>query len=154
MAFLAAEDESGEVEIVVFPKIHAQSGSKIEENSVLVFIGNAELKEVYGNESEENVTILLKSVLTPEEAINTIKGAQQPKSFSEKSLYIKATESNEHCLNDAISLASKSIGNSRILVYFEKEKRLCAAKGQTTQINERLLLQLKQIMGEENIAVK
>jgi hypothetical protein len=64
------------------------------------------------------------------------------------------TDANSHRLDDAIALAARVAGNSRILVYFEKEKRLCAAKGQSTLINERLLRQLREIMGEENIAVK
>ncbi len=155
MAFVSAEDESGEIEIVVFPTLYAESGSKINENKVLVFVGNPELKETFGNEAEDTVTLLLKSVLTPEEALETLaKNTPKSEPEKEKSLYIKVTEYNSHRLDDAIALAAHFKGNSRILVYFEKEKRLCAAKGQSTLIDERLLRQLREIMGEENIAVK
>jgi DNA polymerase III alpha subunit len=155
MAFMSAEDECGEAEMILFPKLYSEIGNKISENKVYVFVGNPELKEVYGNESEDSVTILLKSVLTPEEALASL--AENRKSNADEkaqSLYIKVTDANSHRLDDAIALAARVAGNSRILVYFEKEKRLCAAKGQSTLINERLLRQLREIMGEENIAVK
>ncbi|MBR2901415.1 MAG: hypothetical protein IKC39_04145, partial [Clostridia bacterium] len=70
------------------------------------------------------------------------------------SLYIKVTDINAHRLDDAIALASQTNGNARIVVYFESEKRLCAVKGKTTDVSERILNQLREIMGKENIAVK
>ena len=69
-------------------------------------------------------------------------------------MYIKVTDENSFRLEDAIALASRTKGNSRILVYFEKDKKLRQAKDRSALITERLLRQLKEIMGEENIAVK
>lgn len=156
MAFITAEDESGDAEMIIFPKLYSEIGNNISENKVYVFIGNPELKEAYGGEGEDEVTILLKSILTPEEALKTsaepISKKAEPE--KEKSLYIKVTDDNSHRLDDAIALASRVPGGSRILVYFEKEKRLCAAKGQSALINDRVLRQLREIMGEKNIAVK
>lgn len=155
MAFVTAEDEHGEAEILVFPKQYAEMGPMIKENEILVFTGNAELKESFGDEENDRLVILLKSVCTPEEAKSSApveKPHQQQ--VGEKSLYIKVTEGNKSLLDSALDLASKSGGHSRILVYFESEKRLCAAKGKTALISERLLKQLYAIMGNENIAVK
>ncbi len=158
MAFVTAEDESGEAEIIVFPSLYAEAGNVISENKVLVFTGNPELKEAYGDEDSDSVTIILKSVCTPEEAESKIDSrTEMCKTEAEEkiaSLYIKATDANSERLEDAIALAARTNGKSRILVYFEKDKRLCAAKGQSALISERLLLQLREIMGEENIAVK
>ncbi len=173
MAFVTAEDESGEAEMIVFPSLYAEKGNIISENKVYVFSGNAELKEVYGSDTEENVTILLKTVSTPEEtAIQDIKQepvaekqCEKPKdnpvddAYTEyedipKSLYIKATRKNSHLLESAIALASEQEGDSKILVYFEAEKKLRAAKGKTTKISEKLIRQLGKIMGSDNIAVK
>ncbi len=152
MAFIEAEDETGECELIAFPSLYAESGSLISEGRVLVFTGNPELKEAYGDEGSESLTILLKSVCTPEDAL---KAAPRIADKEEaKSLYIKVTPENEFHLNDALALAAKSGGSSRILVYFEQEKRLAAAKGKTANINERLLNQLRELMGKENIAVK
>jgi len=154
MAFVTAEDESGEAEIIVFPSLYNEMGSTISENKVLVFTGNPEIKEVYGDETAVNLTILLKSVDTPETALSSAPKKAIPKNETEKSLYIKVTPENANRLEDAIALASNVNGNSRILVYFESEKRLAAAKGKSTNLSERLINQLKTLMGNENIAIK
>ncbi|MBQ4316739.1 MAG: hypothetical protein IJC20_00680, partial [Clostridia bacterium] len=158
MAFVTAEDESGDAEIIVFPTLYSEMGNLIAENKVLVFVGNPEIKEVYGDESADNVTILLKSVDTPESAMQSApkKATSNDESdkSTDKSLYIKVTDENALHLDDAIALAGRSAGNSRILVYFEAEKRLAAAKGKKTNLSERLINQLKALMGSENIAVK
>ncbi len=154
MAFLTAEDEKGEVEIVIFPSLYATASGGLEENSVLVFTGNPELKEAYGDESQEVLTILLKSVCTPEDAVKALPSKQTKASGGQQSLYIKVTEKNSFHLDDAIDLAAQRYGDSRILVYFEATKKLCAAKNKTTCISDDLLRQLKALMGDENIAVK
>ena len=176
MAFVTAEDESGESELICFPTLYASKGDLIAENKVLVFSGNPEISEGYGEEGADHITILLKSVCTPEEALQAVQGKPQANKAPEaqprdknnvgsengedsrdnaaKSLYIKVTKQNESALENALELASRESGRSRILVYFESEKRLAAAKGKTAQITERLLIQLKELMGEGNIAVK
>ncbi len=157
MAFITAEDEHGSAEIIMFPSLYAESGSKFEENKVYVFVGSPEIKEAFGDESKENVTILLKSVLTPEEALRNeyvSKNIKKQEPTDSCSVYIKVTDTNSQRLDDAIALASQTGGNARIVVYFESEKRLCAVKGKTTDVSDRILNQLKEIMGKENIAVK
>ncbi len=154
MAFIEAEDETGECELIAFPSLYTESGSLISEGKVLVFTGNPEMKEAYGDEGSENLTILLKSVSTPEDALKNAPPVATDDGEKAKSLYIKVTPQNEFHLNDALALAAQTGGSSRILVYFEQEKRLAAAKGKTANISERLLNQLRELMGKENIAVK
>lgn len=158
MAFVTAEDECGEAELILFPSLYVQIGERISENGIYVFVGNPELKEAYGDEENDSLTVLLKSVLTPEEALKELgnKPVAAPSANGQdaKSLYIKVTESNRHRLDDAIALAGQFSGGSRILVYFEADKKLRQAKGKTTRISERLLNMLGEIMGKENVAVK
>ncbi|MBE6683251.1 MAG: DNA polymerase III subunit alpha [Ruminococcaceae bacterium] len=177
MAFVTAEDESGEAELIAFPTLYTECQGLLSEGSVLVFGGNAELKETYGEEDGESVVVLLRTVTTPEDALKetsqksengykrrqnvSANASRAPSGENQKtnepkpqSLYLKVTEKNRARLDDAVALASKYPGDSRILVYFEEEKRLAAAKGRSTEISERLLLQLREIMGESNVAVK
>lgn len=157
MAFVTAADEFGEIEIIVFPSLYSEIGSKIVENKVYVFTGNPEIKEAYGEEEGENVTLLLKSVSTPEEAAASVpkkKLKLECPDEKPKALYIKATKDNMEHLDDAIALASRIPGNERILVYFEDTKKLRAAKDKTAKITDSLLRQLKALMGNDNIAIK
>ena len=70
------------------------------------------------------------------------------------SLYIKVTQRNALRLDDALAIASETRGGSRILVYFEDTKQLRAVKNKGAEISDRLLKQLRLIMGEDNVAVK
>ena len=153
MAFVTTADEFGETEILVFPTLYSEVGSIIAENKVFVFSGNAELKESYDDPEKYEITILAKSCCTPEAALKNAKPISQTNE-PPKSLYIKVTAENQNRLEDAIALASQTNGTSRILVYFESDKKLRAAKNKTAFISERLLRQLREIMGNENIAVK
>ena len=140
----------------MFPTLYAQIGGLITENSVLVFTGNAELKEGYsesGEDAEDTVTLLAKSVLTPQQAEKDLATQDIPDE-NEKSLYIKVTEENAFRLDDALALAAATKGGAKILVYFEAEKKLRLATGKLARIDERLLAQLKAVMGDGNIAVK
>lgn len=157
MAFIAAEDETDEAELILFPNLYAELGNTVSENKVLVFTGNAEIKEVFGDESAENVTVIIKSVENPEHALASAQKALHDKKSEQAkplSLYIKITPDNQLHLDDALAIASKGKGSARILVYFEAEKRLAAAKGKTADINDSLIQQLKTLMGNDNIAIK
>ena len=52
---------------------------------LVVFLGNPELKEAYGEDTGDNVTILLKSVYSPEEAAEKLSETQQ----IDKNEYVK-----------------------------------------------------------------
>ena len=151
MAFVTAEDDRGELEITVFPKTLIAYGALLEEGSVLVFEGSPELREQPGEASAEHIGMLLKSVYKPTEppAAGT-GGAEEQK----KSVYIKVTAENAARLDDALATAETFGGNARIIVYFEREHRLCAVRGKSTDAGEASVGKLKTIMGEANVAVR
>lgn len=151
MAFITAEDDTGELEIIVFPSLYPEVNRLITENSVLVFSGTPELKENANDESEGSITLLLKSVSPAGEPTGS---KEAPDGGKSRDLYIKVVAENKDRLDDAIALASKQNGSSRIIVYFADEKRLVSVKGSKTLITDSLQKQLSLIMGNDNIAVK
>lgn len=151
MAFVTAEDDRGELEITVFPKTLIAYGALLEEGSVLVFEGSPELREQPGEASAEHIGMLLKSVYKPTEPPAAGTGStEEPK----KSVYIKVTAENAARLDDALATAETFGGNARIIVYFEREHRLCAVRGKSTDAGEAAVGKLKTIMGEANVAVR
>ena len=172
MCFVTAEDEQDSIEIIVFPKQNAAFGSVIEENKVCVFVGNPEIKESYGDAERDTVSLLLSEAFVPDklpaedrapkgiqatqESVNEqdVSKTAKAEAAKVKSLYIKVTQRNELRLDDALAIASETRGGSRILVYFEDTKQLRAVKNKGAEISDRLLKQLRLIMGEDNVAVK
>lgn len=151
MAFVTAEDDRGELEITVFPKTLIAYGALLEEGSVLVFEGSPELREQPGEASAEHIGMLLKSVYKPTEPPAAGTGSTEEQ---KKSVYIKVTAENAARLDDALATAETFGGNARIIVYFEREHRLCAVRGKSTDAGEAAVGKLKTIMGEANVAVR
>ncbi len=158
MSFVQVEDEFGEAELVLFPKACAAFDDKIKEGTVCVFVGNAELKEPFGKENDDDspltLSVLVDTVYTPEEAMAKLTHFDHPTPEALKDLFIKITEENAFWMDDALKLATVPYGKSRIIVYFEDKKKYSVYTGGKTTVDERLLRQLKQFMGDENIVVR
>ncbi|MBR4800000.1 MAG: DNA polymerase III subunit alpha, partial [Clostridia bacterium] len=147
MAIVTAEDDSGELEAVIFPKLYTESGHIISENSVLVFTGTPELDD-RGEEGEEKLKLKVRGVSLPGKAER-----EEPMRESKTAvLYIKVTGSNSARLADAIGLAVREKGESELRIFYEKENRI--SRKQEIRVDERLVREIKALMGEENVVVK
>ncbi|HOJ48206.1 MAG TPA: DNA polymerase III subunit alpha [Bacillota bacterium] len=144
MAFVTAEDLDGETEIILFPSVYEEYGSKIREGCIYVFECEATLKESYNDESKDEVKLLMRKA-------ESADGWEQG---TDTALYLRVTEKNETRLNDALAIIKEAPGRSRVLVYFEKEKKLRAVKDVYCLVDSELVSQLKLILGEQNVAVK
>ena len=147
MAFVTAEDALGELEAILFPKVYARCETLLQEGCVLLFEGEAELKEAYGDESTEELKLLVSAVSAAEPS-----GTDAQREGER--LYIKVTERNRIRFEDAIAILAEYPGSQKILVYFEPEKKLRALKDAGCAVDESLLRQLRLIMGEQNVAVR
>ncbi|MBP5155846.1 MAG: DNA polymerase III subunit alpha [Clostridia bacterium] len=147
MAIVAAEDDSGELEAVIFPNLYTSAGSIINENTVLVFTGTPELDD-RGEEGEEKLKLIVRAVELPG------RPEPEPEAAPRKNavLYIKITGSNESRLADAAGLASRGQGDSELRVFYERENRIRRKQG--IRIDDRLVRELKAIMGEVNVVIK
>ncbi|PKM62909.1 MAG: DNA polymerase III subunit alpha [Firmicutes bacterium HGW-Firmicutes-21] len=144
MAFVTAEDLDGEAEIILFPTVYEEYGGRINEGGIYIFECEATLKESIKDDTVDEVKLLLKSVRPAD-------GWEQD---SDTALYLKITEKNATRLDDALAIIKESAGKSRVCIYFEREKKLRAAKDIGCTIDDRLISQLKLILGEAYVATK
>ncbi len=137
MAFLNVEDEYGNVEIVVFPKIFSSIQGRIEEGSPILIKGTSSIKE------EENGKILA----------NTITFIDDLKEEKTSVLWLKFN--NEETEKKIIDLLIKYKGNSSVYVYNELTKTKQKLNNQfNVQICDNLMQELTEIVGKNNIIVK
>jgi DNA polymerase-3 subunit alpha len=153
MAFLQAEDSTGTLELIVFPKEYARLGSLAETGSIRVFQGEAELVEAREEDRPPELKLILKNVSNPD-TISEKKPAILQEAPKGKSLYLKVTAENSLHLERALALSKAIPGEARILVYFAEEKKLRAVKGATCSPDDSLLQSLKRLLGDENVALK
>ncbi len=144
MAFITAEDLYGEAEIIVFPALYEEFGGAISEGEIYVFACEATLKESFSDDTVDELKLLLKSV----RPVTDFEGDINP------ALYLKITDANRSRLEDALEIIRDYPGKSRVKVFFDKEKKLRAAKDLNCCVSDKLISNLKLVLGEKNVATK
>ncbi len=152
MSFITAEDLYGEVEVILFPKLFDQLEPLIIEGEIYIFDCQATLDENYENRDKDVVKLLLNNITVPGKDTSLRKNAiDAPNSLT---LYLKIMPQNQSRLEEALQRIKSCPGKQEVRVYFEKEKKLRVAKDITCEIEENLLSDLKNILGEKNVATK
>jgi DNA polymerase-3 subunit alpha len=153
MAFVAIEDTGGEMELILFPKAYEQFGKLTEPGAILLFSGEAELADSRMEDAPAELKMILKNVSNPE-TTRPQKSATIQEVKKNAALYLKATAANRGNLDRALALSKAIPGEARILVYFEEEKKLRAVKDATCSPDEGLIHSLKQLLGDDCVALK
>ncbi len=141
MAFINAEDKSGSIEIVVFPKIYEQYNSLLSQDNILIISGKVSLKE------EEPPKILCETII---DHSVLDKVTLDPK----KHLFLRFPLYDEAKMNEVIQVLNQNIGDVPVTLYFEDNKKRLDLKNNGIIYSDSLFLQLKSIIGEKNIVYK
>jgi DNA polymerase-3 subunit alpha len=136
MAFIELEDLYGSIEIMVFPQILQKYNSILKEDNIVYVKGKLSIKE------EENAKIIARQF-------------SEIKKIDNKSLYIRIDSMNNRDVLDKIKdLMNRNIGDSEVYIFAQDIKKTFKSEEYMAQINDDLIYQLKNIIGEENIKVK
>ncbi|MBE6734333.1 MAG: DNA polymerase III subunit alpha [Ruminococcaceae bacterium] len=175
MAFLTVEDRFGSIELIVFPKTLASFGNLLYEGAVVSIFGTVSSRE------DEDPKILVNQVDKVEKgtAPHTIPASQQPPvvepqnreyipvytapvtteqpySFKDaKSLYLKVDTKDGILFNKARRLIEIFDGTTPVFFYLEQDKKvLRAPSGLWVSLNDVLISELKNQLGEDNVKLK
>ena len=156
MAFIAAEDKSGSLEWIVFPKPYAAFGERIAVGDILLCHGSVSLEPSRDPDSPPELKMILKNISIPETNSTDSSAilSMEHSANANCSLYLKITAENRSRMEQALALTRSYAGSARILLYFAEEKKLRAWKNAACDPNETLLTRLKQLLGDGNVALK
>lgn len=144
MAFVQIEDLRSSIEMIVFPKVLENFSSYIKENSIVVINGRVDLRE------NEDAKVICESICYPSELGNneTEKKAKLP------GLYVKLPQKGGEKEKKAFLLISIFDGITPVYAYYEDSKKLIRnPEGLKVDINDVLVKELKEKLGEKNVAV-
>ena len=140
MCFAACEDKTGEMEVIVFPKVYIAAGELVKENAVLHIRGKVSVKE------DEPPKILADLVETGERFVMQALGMG----------ICLRIDSRDKARLEAVSAAAHKYSaenGTALTVYFSDLKRRTAIKGaHRIRINDRIMNELSGIVGEGNTA--
>ncbi len=152
MAFLKVEDLTGTVEVIAFPRVLSECGKYIREENVVAIRGSIK------SEDEGDVKIICEQVCHVSEE-NSLADADRPNKPAVKSdrsgLYIRVKNNSCELYNVSVLLLSIFEGSTPVYMFFEDEKRLkLAPRKLWVQLNDVLIKELRNRVGEKNVAVK
>jgi DNA polymerase-3 subunit alpha len=138
MAFVNIEDMFGSIEVVVFPKVYQKCSRFINEDSVVLIKGRVSVRE------DEQPKILAEDI----EPLR--KG---PVEMGKLFLRVEGAALNNK-IKELKPLFEKYKGNCPVyLVLSETREKLTAPKDLWVTIDQKLLEELKNILGSENVKV-
>lgn len=181
MSFVKIEDKSGEIEIIVFPKLYEEIGEKLAQDLVIKVKGKLNAKDRDGNMTDELKIIADEiTIVTPEELDNyqsTGKDMKLPKSAKPKPeaaqpvyeykpmpvveqqakprLYVHVKDPDNH---DALLKLKQSFneypGDHEVVLVLGNEKKSAMRLPFTIQPDETLQSTIANLLGPDCVALK
>ncbi len=160
MAYLAAEDLTGSIEVLVFPRVLAQYAALTEVDRLVVFSGRLSYRE------DEDPKLILEEARPLDDMGNT---AQQAGVYANKAppppektrskalrpgLYLKVAAPGSPAWLSAQKYMTVFDGDTPVYVYFTESRQLTLAPRELwVSLCGILLRVLKEELGEQNVAV-
>lgn len=138
MAFLQIEDQTESAEAVVFPDLYQKNSGILNIDSIFYIKGKVQRSE------SDIVKISVTEILPVEEL----------KRETDKTLYLKFNSKTDERLNQAQKILNKHLGYSKIVYYFEDEKKYCRPTSDgLVKINNELYDKLVLLLGKKNVVI-
>lgn len=144
MAFVKIEDESKEMEMIVFPKLFSQISHILKENAIILVKGRISIQE------DEAPKFLCENIIQADDInIKEAKSADKP------GLYLKVPSKSSAKFNNASLILSIFEGPTPVYFYFSDEKKLMRAPTKMwVDVNDVMIKELKNKLGDKNVVLR
>lgn len=141
MAFVTAEDLTGQAEILVFPNVYERCKQYLTEDAPIVISGRLSFRE------DEDPKILCDTISPLEHGMKPAAGGQK--------LYMKFALGKDFLIDRAKAILAEHSGNVPAYIYVE-EKNITALAPKSLWCNggEDAVSALKGLLGEQNVILK
>ena len=150
MAYVTVEDDTASIEMLAFSNVISQFGSYLRENSPVVVTGRLSLRD----EKEPQI------VINRARPISDFANGEVPKAAGSSApaprvhsgtLYLRLPTEEGNLFRKIRAILNMFPGQSTAVVYFADTKQ---RRGTRCAIDDRMLTELKNVLGETNVVVK
>ena len=143
MAYVTLEDDTAAVELLAFSSVISQYGNYLKENLPIVVTGRLSLRD----EKEPQIVI---------NRARPMSDFAQEERFQEQTvatgkLYLKLPTEEGSLFGKIKAILGMFPGDSQVVVYFADTK-MC--RGSRCSLDRRMLQELENVLGKENVVVK
>ncbi len=149
MAFLTVEDETGSIEVIVFPKTLEECRLHIREGNVALIRGRISMRE------DEDTKIVCENIgpCPDERSVEiTVEPEQKPEKKKAKGLFLRFDNASSPQIEVCRRLLAIFDGETPLYYYFADKKEYNRNPiGQNIDVNKVLLRELRKILGDSNV---
>ncbi|MBE6913820.1 MAG: DNA polymerase III subunit alpha [Ruminococcaceae bacterium] len=143
MAYVTLEDDSGDLELVVFQRALDSGGAYIRDNAAILVKGRISVRD------EKEPQIMVDSI-RPLSDLDPAPGQDRPETPA-KRLYLRLSSTDAAMLRRIDLLLQMFIGEDTMVQYFSD---IGKQRSTSCLIHPALLKELKELLGEDNVVVK
>ena len=147
MAYVTVEDDTASIEMLAFSNVINEYGGYLRENSPVVITGRLSLRE----EKEPQIVINRARPITDyAKETPQVQPAQTPQKLT-GTLYLRLPSEEGKLFPKIRAILNMFPGDSTVVVYFADTKQ---RRGTRCDLDQRMLHELKNVLGEENVVLK
>ncbi len=146
MAYVTVEDDTAAVEMLAFSNVLSQYGGYLKENHPVVIVGKLSLRD-----DKEPQIIVNRARPISDYAQSELEVPAAAVTPKEGTLYLKLETEAGGVFNKVRAIVNMFPGDSQVVVYFADTRQ---RRGARCALDERMLYELKSLLGEGNVVVK
>ena len=145
MSYVTVEDDTASIEMLAFSNVLNQYGSFLKENSPVVVAGRLSLRD------EKEPQIVINRARPISDFASQPVNKEAPRSAQTGTLYLRLPSEQGSLFGKIRAILNMFPGESAAVVYFADTKQ---RRGTRCALDARMLGELKNVLGEENVVVK
>ncbi|MBQ7344580.1 MAG: DNA polymerase III subunit alpha [Oscillospiraceae bacterium] len=141
MAYVTVEDDTAAIEMLAFSNVLGQFGAYLKENQPVVITGRLSLRD----DKEPQI------IINRARPITDLLQAPEPAAPVARTLYLKLDGEEDLRYQKVRSIVNMFPGEETVKVFFADTRKM---RGARASFDERMLTELKNVLGETNVVLK
>ena len=147
MSYVTLEDDTGAIEMLAFSNAINQYGGYLRENSPIVVTGRVSLRD----DKEPQIVINRARPISDFAKEQPEPATSYPSRELSGTLYLRLPNQEDGLFSKIRAILNMFPGDSAVVVYFADTKQ---RRGTRCGLDERMLRELKNVLGEANVVLK
>ena len=145
MAYVSVEDDTGSLEMLAFSNVLNQYNALLHENQAVVITGRLSLRD------DKDPQIVINRVRSISDFTEQAPQEELEQAKINGTLYLRLPSEEGTLFGKVRAILNMFPGNSQVVVYFADTKQ---RRGSTCQLDDRMLTELQNRLGKDNVVVK
>ena len=149
MAYVTLEDDTAAIEMLAFSNVLSQYGSYLRENQPVVITGRLSMRD------DKEPQIVVNRARPMSDFENQHQEPERPvqaqPAMTAQTLYLRLVSENDPAFSKVKAIINMFPGSSAAVLYFADTK---LRRGARCALDERMITELKSLLGNENVVVK